>query len=134
MEGPARAGQIERLAHHVIAHVQADLENCRDLHLDPASIVESELGHAVAVRDRSARRIEGAELAAARGKWTDPGPFRRPVQQKIVKTLVHPHRDLVRRPGETELAAIVGVAELMANEALGIERKAHAKVKAIPDL
>src|SRR5437773_11539657 len=128
----AFAGELERLAAAVLAHVKTQTDDGCDPHLDAAAVVDSEFCFLVAVIDGCAGREKTRELRAASGEGANARTFRSGVHQEIVEALLNAHRYGPASP-EVHAAAIIGVAELVAHEFVSVEGKAKRQTEAVTD-
>src|SRR5258708_16596830 len=131
MQCAALADQIERLRGDVVAGIEPQGEHRRELDLNPASEVTAILRRTRSVRHRRSGRNKRIELPASGDERPNPRALRRRIHQKVIKTLVNRRAYLIGRPYNSELAAAVPIAELVADEALRVQRQPRRDTKAI---
>src|SRR5713101_8134315 len=125
-------GELEGLASVILAHIKAQSDDFRHSQLDPAAIINPELGLLVAVIYRRTGGKEARKLHATRRERADARSFRSGIQQKIVKALLNRHGNLLAAT-EIHAAAVISIAEFVARKAIGIERKPGCQAKAVVD-
>jgi hypothetical protein len=131
VEPSGLVGEMERFPGVVLAEIETQADDVGQLEFDAAAVIDSEFGYLVAVINRCTRWNKTGELHTAGGERADARTFRRGVEQKVVKALMNGHGTLDAR--DIQIAVVVGVAEFVAHEAIGVEREAEGQTESVVD-